>query len=174
MLNEGNQIHNFVSSSGSTVINYGSGSDFLTSYGSGPVPQAKKLRFRFHNTAKTVVQTNINMRFHFDADLDRNFHSDADPDPAPHESDNEFATDGQQTLQGSIVTLRDSIMRMRIRILHFTLLRIRLHKTKRIHADRDQQHWSKLIKEFVLRVRVATWEERVWKTARNPGFPSFM
>jgi hypothetical protein len=36
MLNEGNQIHNFVSSSGSgTVINYGSGSDFLTSYGSG-------------------------------------------------------------------------------------------------------------------------------------------
>jgi hypothetical protein len=36
MLNEGNQIHNFMSSSGSgTVINYGSGSDFLTSYGSG-------------------------------------------------------------------------------------------------------------------------------------------
>jgi hypothetical protein len=53
MLNEGNQIHNFISSSGSgTVINYGSGSgsDFLTNYGSGstskkvtvptvPVPQ---------------------------------------------------------------------------------------------------------------------------------------
>jgi hypothetical protein len=36
MLSEGNQIHNFISSSGSgTVINYGSGSDFLTSYGSG-------------------------------------------------------------------------------------------------------------------------------------------
>jgi hypothetical protein len=38
ILNEGNQKHNFVSSSGSgTVINYGSGSgsDFLTSYGSG-------------------------------------------------------------------------------------------------------------------------------------------
>ncbi len=36
MLNEGNQIHNFISGSGSgTVINYGSGSDFLTSYGSG-------------------------------------------------------------------------------------------------------------------------------------------
>jgi hypothetical protein len=36
--NEGNQIHNFMSSSGSrTVINYGSGSgsDFLTSNGSG-------------------------------------------------------------------------------------------------------------------------------------------
>ncbi len=33
--NEGNQIHNLISSSGSgTVINYGSGSDFLTSYGS--------------------------------------------------------------------------------------------------------------------------------------------
>jgi hypothetical protein len=48
MLNEGNQTHNFISSSGSgTVINYGSGSDFLTSHGSGstnqkvtvPVPQ---------------------------------------------------------------------------------------------------------------------------------------
>ena len=36
MFNEGNQIHNFMSSSGSgTVINYGSGSDFLTIYGSG-------------------------------------------------------------------------------------------------------------------------------------------
>ncbi len=36
MLSEGNQIHNLISSSGSgTVINYGSGSDFLTSYGSG-------------------------------------------------------------------------------------------------------------------------------------------
>ncbi len=37
MLNEGNQIRNFISSSGSgTVINYSSGSDFLTSYISGP------------------------------------------------------------------------------------------------------------------------------------------
>jgi len=35
MFDEGNQIHNFISSSGSeTVINYGSGSDFFTSYGS--------------------------------------------------------------------------------------------------------------------------------------------
>ncbi len=35
-LNEGIQIHNFISSSGSgTVINYGSGFHFLTSYGSG-------------------------------------------------------------------------------------------------------------------------------------------
>jgi hypothetical protein len=42
MLNEGNQIHNFISCSGSgTVINYGSGSvsDFLTSYGSGSTKQ---------------------------------------------------------------------------------------------------------------------------------------
>ncbi len=40
MLNEGNQIHNFKSSSGSgTVNNYGSGSDFLTSYGSGSTRQ---------------------------------------------------------------------------------------------------------------------------------------
>ncbi len=38
MLNEGNQIHNFISSSGSgTVMNYGS--DFLTSYGSGSTRQ---------------------------------------------------------------------------------------------------------------------------------------
>jgi hypothetical protein len=40
MFNEGNQIHNFISSSGSgTVTNYGSGSDFLTSYGSGSTSQ---------------------------------------------------------------------------------------------------------------------------------------
>ncbi len=40
MFNEGNQIHNFISSSGSgTVINFGSGSDFLTSYGSGSTRQ---------------------------------------------------------------------------------------------------------------------------------------
>ncbi len=40
MLNEGNQIHNFISSSGSgTVINYGFGSDFLISYGSGSTRQ---------------------------------------------------------------------------------------------------------------------------------------
>ncbi len=42
MFNEGNQIHNFISSSGSgTVINYGSGSgsDFLTNYGSGSTGQ---------------------------------------------------------------------------------------------------------------------------------------
>jgi hypothetical protein len=35
-LNEGNQIHNFISNSDSgTVVNYGSGFDFLTSYDSG-------------------------------------------------------------------------------------------------------------------------------------------
>jgi hypothetical protein len=40
MFYEGNQIHNSMSSSGSgTVINYGSGSDFLTSYGSGSTSQ---------------------------------------------------------------------------------------------------------------------------------------
>ncbi len=40
MLNEGNPIHNFISSSGSrTVINYGYGSDFSTSYGSGSTRQ---------------------------------------------------------------------------------------------------------------------------------------
>jgi hypothetical protein len=40
MLIEGNQIRNFMSSSGSgTVINYRSGSDFLTRYGSGSTSQ---------------------------------------------------------------------------------------------------------------------------------------
>jgi hypothetical protein len=42
MLNEGNQVHNFISSSGSgTVISYGSGSgsDFLTGYGSSSTSQ---------------------------------------------------------------------------------------------------------------------------------------
>jgi hypothetical protein len=46
MLNEGNQIHNFISSSGSgTVIYYGSGSgsDFLTSYGSGSGSPSQKI-----------------------------------------------------------------------------------------------------------------------------------
>jgi hypothetical protein len=46
ILNEGNQIHNFKSSSGSgTVINYGSGSgsDFLTNYGSGPGSTSQKV-----------------------------------------------------------------------------------------------------------------------------------
>jgi hypothetical protein len=43
---EGNQIHNFMSSSGSrTVINYGSGSgsDFLTSYSSGSGSTSQKV-----------------------------------------------------------------------------------------------------------------------------------
>ncbi len=44
MLNEGNKIHNFKFSSGSgTVINYGSGSDFLTSYSSGSGSTGQKV-----------------------------------------------------------------------------------------------------------------------------------
>jgi hypothetical protein len=46
MFNEGNQIHNFISSpSSGTVINYGSssGSDFLTSYGSGSGSTGQKV-----------------------------------------------------------------------------------------------------------------------------------
>jgi hypothetical protein len=40
ILNEGNQIHNIISSSGSgTVMKYGSGSSFLTSYSSGSTRQ---------------------------------------------------------------------------------------------------------------------------------------
>jgi hypothetical protein len=38
---KGNQIHNFISgsSSGTVITNFGSGSDFLTSYGSGSTSQ---------------------------------------------------------------------------------------------------------------------------------------
>ncbi len=46
IINEGNQIHSFLSSSSSgTVINYGwgSGSDFLTSYGSGSGSTSQKV-----------------------------------------------------------------------------------------------------------------------------------
>jgi hypothetical protein len=46
MLNEGNLMHNFISSSGSGfVINYGSGSgsDFLTNYGSGSGSACQKV-----------------------------------------------------------------------------------------------------------------------------------
>ncbi len=44
ILTEGNRIHNFTSSSGSgTVINSGSGSEFVTSYGSGPGSVCKKV-----------------------------------------------------------------------------------------------------------------------------------
>ncbi len=48
VLNEGNTMHNFISSSGSrTVID--SGSDLLTSYGSGSTCQKVRVRFQFHN-----------------------------------------------------------------------------------------------------------------------------
>jgi hypothetical protein len=44
MLIEENQIHIFISGSGSgTVINYGSGSDFLTRYGSGSGSTSQKV-----------------------------------------------------------------------------------------------------------------------------------
>ncbi len=46
IFNEDNQIHNFISSSGSgTVLSYGSGSgsDFLTSYGSGSGSTSQKV-----------------------------------------------------------------------------------------------------------------------------------
>jgi hypothetical protein len=51
MFNEGNQKHNFTSSSDSeTVINNVSSSNFLTSYGSGPLVKKLRFWFRFHNT----------------------------------------------------------------------------------------------------------------------------
>jgi hypothetical protein len=75
MLNEGNQTHNCISSSGSgTVINYGSGSDFLTSYGSGstsqkvtvptvPVPQRRiKGRYSFPQFLSSKSQMTCYLR----------------------------------------------------------------------------------------------------------------
>jgi hypothetical protein len=54
ILNEGNQIDILISRSGSgTVINYGSGSDFLTSYGS--VPLVEKLRFLRSGSGSTTL-----------------------------------------------------------------------------------------------------------------------
>ncbi len=76
MLNEGNQIHNFMSSSGSgTVINYGSGSGsyFLTSYGSGSGSTSQKVTVPtvpvpqhcwnlYHNFGPLVIASNPRMR----------------------------------------------------------------------------------------------------------------
>jgi hypothetical protein len=47
MVNEGNQIHNFISCSGS---------DFLTSYGSGSGSTRQKVTVRFHNTGRLSVK----------------------------------------------------------------------------------------------------------------------
>jgi hypothetical protein len=81
MFNEGNQIHNFMSCSGSgTVIKYSSGSDFLTSYGSGSGSTSQKV------TVPTVpVPVPQHCSYHPDADPnpDPTFHPDADPDPDP-------------------------------------------------------------------------------------------
>ncbi len=70
MLKEGNKIHKFISSSGSgTVINYGSGSDFLTSYGSssgsGSTCQKLRFRFRFHNAGFTYISQRFIKKFRF-------------------------------------------------------------------------------------------------------------
>ena len=79
MFNEGNQIHNFMSSSGSrTVINYGSGTDFLTSYGSTscstsqkvtvptvPVPQHWFEHFKSWIWIRIRVKSRIRIRIDF-------------------------------------------------------------------------------------------------------------
>jgi hypothetical protein len=56
ILNEDNQIHNFISSSGSgTVISSGSGSDFLISYGSGSGSGSTTLHTVRHNFYKCKI-----------------------------------------------------------------------------------------------------------------------
>ena len=62
MFNEGNQIHNFMSSSGSgSVINYGSGSgsDFLTSYSSGSGSGSKSQKVTVPTVPVPVPQHRI-------------------------------------------------------------------------------------------------------------------
>jgi hypothetical protein len=55
MLNEGNQIHNFIFSSGpGTVINYGPGSVFLTSYGSGSGSTRQKVTVHYGSGSTTL------------------------------------------------------------------------------------------------------------------------
>ncbi len=76
MLNEGNQIHNFISSSGSgTVIYFGSGSDFLTSYGSDsgsasqkvtvPVPVTVPQHWFYHNSDSRLLHLKSIDRFRY-------------------------------------------------------------------------------------------------------------
>ena len=61
MFNEGNQIHNYMSSSGSrTVINYGSGSYFLTSYGSG---STKSKSYGSYGSGSTTLFITDHFRF---------------------------------------------------------------------------------------------------------------
>ncbi len=67
ILNEGNQTHNFMSSSGfGPVINYGSGSDFLTNYGSG-------------STSQNVTVPTVPVPQHWPTDIRRLRGSDATP-----------------------------------------------------------------------------------------------
>ncbi len=62
--NEGNQIHNFMSSCGSgTVINYSSGSDFVTSYGSGSGSTSQKVTVPTVPVPVPVPQHCQNVRF---------------------------------------------------------------------------------------------------------------
>ncbi len=104
MLNEGNQKHNLISSSGSgNVINYGSGSDFLTSYGSGcnsqkvPVPSITGsttlfLRRAVPKTAPRrmgrVAPLKMNLRFSNQRSVELNMsslgRSPRFPRPEPH------------------------------------------------------------------------------------------
>ncbi len=71
MLNEGNQIHNFISSSGSgTVINYGSGT----------VPFRDRIRACVAD--KHHLDADPEPSSQFDADPDPPFHFEVDPDPA--------------------------------------------------------------------------------------------
>ncbi len=73
--NEGNQIHNFIPSSGSgTVINSCSGSDFLTCYGSGSTSR------------KVTVPVPVLQRCLPDPNIGKDVHSVRDPCPGkPYE-----------------------------------------------------------------------------------------
>ena len=82
MFIEGNQIHNFMSSSGSgTIINYGSGSDVLTSYGSGSGSTSQKVTVA---TVPVPVPQHC-LWIHIELFCFHNVCSNvADPDPNPY------------------------------------------------------------------------------------------
>jgi hypothetical protein len=81
---EGNQIHNFISSSGpGTKINYGSGSEFLTSYGSGSLVAVPTVQVPGSTTLDSVLVNSV-------VDQDRRIGAilaDSDPDRHPGPAD---------------------------------------------------------------------------------------
>ncbi len=88
MFNEGNQIHYFISSSSSgTVIIYGSGSDFLTSYGSGYGSGSTSKKVTVPTVPVPVPQHWLWATGNLETSVGDPRHFGADPDPRIRTSD---------------------------------------------------------------------------------------